>query len=106
MWTASGVAPSQKSYTHLVPTTRPRHFVTETDDIAHALDEAAIRWPHAAKSRARLLQLLAIEGARTVEAQNEATRKARRNAIDECAGALTGVFAPDELERLRREWPE
>lgn len=89
-----------------MPTTRPRHFVTETDDLAQALDEAAVRWPHAAKSRARLLQLLAIEGAKVIGAQNEATRRARRHDIDECAGVLTGVFAPDELERLRGEWPE
>jgi hypothetical protein len=31
-------------HTHLVPTTRPRHLVTETDDLASALDAAAQRW--------------------------------------------------------------
>ncbi len=31
-----------------VPTTRPRHYVTETDELAAALDAAALRWPDAA----------------------------------------------------------
>jgi hypothetical protein len=45
-----------------MPTTRPRHFVTETDDLAEALDEAARRWPNL--SRAQLLVRLALEGHR------------------------------------------
>jgi hypothetical protein len=36
-----------------MPIRRRRHFVTETDDLAEALDEAAHRWPDL--SRAQLL---------------------------------------------------
>src|ERR1019366_8168817 len=38
-----------------VPTTRPRHVITETDEIARAIDDAAKRWPEDRNSRARLL---------------------------------------------------
>lgn len=30
---------------HVVPTTRRRHVITETDQMAQALDDAAARWP-------------------------------------------------------------
>ena len=46
-------------YTDEVPTTRPRHQVTETDELAAALDEAAVRWPDL--SRGRLITRLAVE---------------------------------------------
>jgi hypothetical protein len=29
----------------------------------------------------------------------------RGEAVRETAGALTGVYRPDELERLREDWP-
>jgi hypothetical protein len=31
-----------------MPTARPRHMITETDDITAALDAAARRWPESA----------------------------------------------------------
>lgn len=31
-------------------------------------------------------------------------REARLRAIEETAGAFTGVYEPDSLERLRNEW--
>jgi hypothetical protein len=30
----------------------------------------------------------------------------RAGAVEETAGALSGVYAPGELDRLRDEWPE
>ncbi|MGL4174979.1 MAG: hypothetical protein ACRCSN_02795 [Dermatophilaceae bacterium] len=53
-----------------MPTTRPRHFVTETDELAAALDEAAARRPDL--SRPQLLVQLALEGHHSAHrAQNE-----------------------------------
>ena len=43
-----------------MPTTRPRHLVTETDELAAALNVAAHRWP--GLSRSQLLVRLALEG--------------------------------------------
>jgi hypothetical protein len=30
----------------------------------------------------------------------------RAQVVEETAGALSGIYEPDELERLREDWPE
>lgn len=86
-----------------MPTTRPRHLVTETDELAEALDAAAHVWP--ALSRPQLLARLALLGHHAAE-QTQAERRAHRlAALQRHSGALTGVYRPDELGRLHEEWP-
>ena len=89
-----------------MPTTRPRHIITETADIASALDDAARRWPEDADSRATLLRHLVDEGHRSVAEWRAKAREERLLAIRRAAGSMTGVFGPGYLEELRREWPE
>src|ERR1700712_4389092 len=80
------VSHRSESELHLpVPTTRPRHYVTETDDLAAALDAAALRWPEL--SRSQLLVRLALS-AGEAERMAETERRDRRLAT---------------LERLSRE---
>ncbi|KAA1250197.1 hypothetical protein F0Q45_10975 [Mycobacterium simiae] len=86
-----------------MPTTRPRHFVTETDDLAEALDRAAQRWP--GRSRPQLLVRLALEGDRAAVETQEARRERRRAVIEELSGSLPGVYGPGYLEDLREDWP-
>ncbi|WP_299057337.1 hypothetical protein [uncultured Nocardioides sp.] len=86
-----------------MPTTRPRHFVTETDDLARALDDAARRWPDL--SRAQLLVRLAMEGDRAAHAEQEERRRRRIAAVRRHSGALEGVYGPDALRDLRDDWP-
>lgn len=86
-----------------MPTTRPRHFVTETDDLAAALDAAAVRWPEL--TRSQLLVRLALEGHRAAEQAREQRQRRRLAAIREHSGVLTGAYGPDYLRRLREEWP-
>lgn len=88
-----------------VPTTRPRHVVTETDDIARALDDAARRWPDEAHDRRRLLLRLVHEGHRAALDQHEAVASRQREAVQRTAGALTGAYEPGYLAHLREEWP-
>lgn len=83
-----------------MPTTRPRHTITETDELARLLDDAARRWP--GESRARLLVLLAGEGHHAHEAEVER----RRAAIERHAGAFTGMYPTGYLEELRKDWPD
>jgi hypothetical protein len=82
---------------------RPRHFVTETDDLAAALDAAAQRWP--GLSRAQLLVRLALEGDRAAKQAQQEHRQRRLAALRHHCGILTGNYGPDYLERLRQDWP-
>ncbi|WP_336922690.1 hypothetical protein [Aquipuribacter sp. SD81] len=86
-----------------MPTTRPRHFVTETDELREALDLAARTWPDL--SRPQLLVRLALEGYAAVTLTADARRQQRQAALAEQAGRLTGVFGADHLADLREDWP-
>lgn len=88
-----------------MPTTRPRHTLTETDELAAALDEAARRWPEDARSRSRLLLRLVEAGHHAISEEHEGERRRRRTAIKRTHGQFRGVYGPGYLERLRDEWP-
>src|SRR5690349_21501919 len=95
---AVGVALRPKCYTRSVPTTRPRHMVTETAELARDLDAATRRWPAEAGDRAKLLRRLLEEGYRAVLLEQERTAVARREAVERTAGALTGTYDDGYLE--------
>lgn len=86
-----------------MPTTRPRHFVTETDDLATALDAAARRWPDL--SRSQLLVQLALEGHRSAQRAHDERHRRRLAALREHSGALSGAYGPDYLRQMRADWP-
>jgi hypothetical protein len=88
-----------------MPTTRRRHFITETDEIVEALDVAAERWPNEAGSRAALVRRLLMEGHRSIIDAQGQRREANRAALLRTSGALTGLFGEGYLEELREDWP-
>jgi hypothetical protein len=89
-----------------MPTTRPRYVITETDEVARALDDAALEWPEISDSRTKLLLRLIAAG-RAVLAEGAQQRADRRaGAIRATAGALDGVYPVGYLEELRKDWPE
>jgi len=89
-----------------VPTTRPRHILTETDELTAALEHAAARWPADRDRPSRLLLHLIETGDRTLTAELEHARAHRRDVIARNAGALAGAYEPGYLAALRSEWPE
>lgn len=90
-----------KWYTHAVPTTRPRHQITETDDICAALDLAAQRWPN--EPRSDLMRRLILTGARSIaETPIERTFDVER-ALGSLAD-LADCYPPGYLDRLRDDW--
>ena len=89
-----------------MPTTRPRHLITETDQVTRALAAAAQRWPDDAHSRTKLLVRLVEEGRQAVEGQREHAAKGHRDTVTRTAGALTGVYGPNYLTELREDWPD
>lgn len=100
----SQVSHRQRTEIHFpVPTTRPRHLVTESDDLATALDAAAERWP--GTSRAQLLVRLALDGHRAARDAQQERRDRRLELIRQHSGALTGVYARDEVAQLHSDWP-
>jgi len=88
-----------------MPTTRARHTVTETDDLAQALRDAAERWPDHRGRPTKLLLDLVQEGHRAIVADQERRIAERRVTIERTAGALTGVYPPNYLNELRDDWP-
>lgn len=94
----------RQCHTCLVPTTRPRHQITETEDIGKALDLAARRWPGESRG-SLLLRLVGVGG--SVLAEDESRQLTdRRSAIEQTSGKYTGMFEKDYLRNLRDEWPE
>jgi hypothetical protein len=86
----------------IMPTTRRRHAITETDEIAKAIAAAERAWPHLADRPAELLRQLILVGGHALVDVDE--RRAR--AIASTRGALTVAFPPGYLDDLRRDWPE
>jgi hypothetical protein len=88
-----------------MPTTRPRHVITESDEVKLALDAAAARWPEDAGSRSRLLLRLVREGHEHLEAVEQSALEARLAALLAHHGQLTGMFPQGYLTELRDDWP-
>lgn len=81
-------------------------MVTETDDVARALDAASHEWPELGGDRAALLRRLIARGHESLHASGAEELTRRRAALAALAGSLTGEFPPGHRESLRREWPE
>ncbi|MFN2503258.1 MAG: hypothetical protein ABR540_03315 [Acidimicrobiales bacterium] len=89
-----------------MPTKRPRHLITETEQVARALDDAAKRWPAERGNRAKLLLCLLEEGHRAVVGQQEREVRERRDVVTRTSGTLTGVYGEGYLRDLREDWPD
>jgi hypothetical protein len=93
-------------YTAGVPTTKPRHAVTETPEVSEALHAAARKWPQDRNKPARLIRHLIEEGFRSIEPEAAGRRSDRLDALQRISGSYTGLYEPGYLEDLRAEWPE
>jgi len=88
-----------------MPTTRHRHMITESEQVAQALDDAAQRWPADRGNRSKLLLRLVEEGHRAVLDQRGRDVVTQRDAVCRTSGVLTGVFGDGYLTALREDWP-
>lgn len=89
-----------------MPTNRQRYVLTETDELAAALDVAAERWPEDAQSRSQLLRRLVQMGEEALREDLERGRTRRRAAVARTQGQFRGVYGPGYVEQLRDEWPD
>lgn len=89
-----------------MPTTRPRHAITETPEVTRALEVARRRWPAHAESPSRLLRELIAAGAEAVEESTDSEIERRLAVATRLAGSRTKWFPDGYLEELRSEWPD
>ncbi len=80
-------------------------MLTETDEVAAALRDAARRWPEDRERPAKLLLDLVREGHRAIAADEDRATARRLAATERSAGVLTGTYPPGHLEDLRGDWP-
>ena len=80
-------------------------MITETDEVARALNDAARQWPQDRERPTKLLLDLVREGHRAITADAERMAADRRAAIQRTSGALSGTYPADYLEQLRGDWP-
>jgi hypothetical protein len=88
-----------------MPTSRPRHSITETEDVAAALTDAARRWPEDRDAPGRLLRRLLREGHRAIRHDRTDEVAKRRAGVESSAGVLTGMYPESYLTDLREDWP-
>lgn len=88
-----------------MPTARSRHTITETDEVADALRDAARQWPEDRDRPAKLLLDLVREGHRAIAANADRATAERLAAIERTSGVLVDVYPPGYLEELRADWP-
>lgn len=87
-----------------MPTVRPRHQVTETPAVAHAIDVAAQQW--SGEPRARLLLRLVEAGRAALEQGRDSTARDRQAAVEATSGKYADAFGADYLAELHRDWPK
>lgn len=75
-------------------------MLTEDEELAVALAEAAEHWPHLRRQPSALLHRLIVEGHYALERRPVD----RRAAVEATSGSLTGVYPAGYLEQLREEW--
>ena len=88
-------------------------MITEADDIAAALDDAARVWPEFRDQRGKLLYRLIAEGHKAIHEEHARAVARRREAIKATTGFMGDTGADDGLnstEFVRQlrdtDWPE
>ncbi|HKT57846.1 MAG TPA: hypothetical protein VJR25_13850 [Microbacterium sp.] len=87
-----------------MPTSRRRFSVTETDEIARALDVAAVVWPQDAANRSVLLRRLVELGSARATELTVDRRAVREAAVRETAGIVRGVYPRSGAGAPAEEW--
>ena len=93
--------PAPRWYHAFMPTSHRRYQVTETDDVARALDEAAKQWPNEPRSRL-IVRTITTGGEALARAAASETRIARMRRLQ---GSYADAYGPDYLTSLRDDWP-
>ena len=77
-------------------------MLTETDELAAALNDAAVAWPELRGDRGALLRKLVEAGRNSVRGAGNGVRA----LLTEASGAATGAYPRNARAELLAEWPE
>lgn len=88
-----------------MPTDRPRHMITETDELSQALAHAELLWPELRGQRSRLLRKILEVGAEQLIKRGDQTKIEKLKRIQYLAGSLNGVWPANWREELAEDWP-
>jgi hypothetical protein len=86
-----------------MPTTRQRYQVTESDELARALDAGCRRWPD--ESRGRVLVRLALAGAAQLDSPIE-RRLALAQALAQLPPVVAQAYRGSDSDLEWADWPE
>ena len=84
-----------------MPTTRPRHQITETDEIAEAIDAGLREWPDL--SRSDVIRALIVKGADALNLSAAERVLAFELALKQLED-LDIQYPPNYLDEVRRGW--
>ena len=89
-----------------MPTTRPRHMITETEHLKKTLDAAATLWPELSQERAELLRKVLETGESAIREQAKAKSKLRKQAIENLIQDSKNIWPSNWNEARKAEWPD
>jgi hypothetical protein len=89
-----------------MPTARPRHMITETDQISQGLSKAAKQWPELAEQRTLLLRKIIEAGLQAIENEESERTQSRLASVKKMAGSMDGIWPTNWREELAEDWPE
>jgi len=88
-----------------MPTTLPRHTITETPDVKTWLDAAAKVWVDDADNRGALVRRLLEAGHQSATDVLEDATNRRRRLIQSVSGSMPDVWPPNWYQQYKQdEW--
>lgn len=89
-----------------MPTVRPRHMITETDQISQGLSQAAKQWPELAEQRTLLLRKVIEAGIEAIALEETNRAQSRLESVKKLAGSMDGIWPANWKEELAEDWPK
>lgn len=85
-----------------MPTVRPRHYITETDEITHALESARRAWPELSDKPTALLRQLILAGEQRLADQARSVDQLPDQLGSRIAARFVGAGQTEDFKEVRR----
>jgi hypothetical protein len=81
-------------------------MITETDELAEAIEQASVLWPELNGNRAALVRQLLATGISQLRIDSELRYRERKAAVESAIKDLDFSWPTNWREESRAEWPE